>query len=65
MRRIGVLDTRTWQKMAQMRGFLSFSHLGFLAFEAGLYGGAFPTGIEPAHPVPETGALSTELREHL
>ncbi len=25
---------------------------------------AFPTGIEPAHPVPETGALSTELREH-
>ena len=24
---------------------------------------AFPTGIEPAHPVPETGALSAELRE--
>src|SRR5579885_1380897 len=24
----------------------------------------FPTGIEPALPVPETGALSTELREH-
>src|SRR5579875_495690 len=26
---------------------------------------AFPTGIEPARPVPETGALSTELRERL
>lgn len=23
----------------------------------------FPTGIEPAHSVPETDALSTELRE--
>jgi hypothetical protein len=23
-----------------------------------------PAGIEPAHPVPETGALSPELRAH-
>lgn len=24
-----------------------------------------PAGIEPAHPVPETGALSPELRAHI
>ncbi len=24
-----------------------------------------PAGIEPAHPVPETGALSPELRAHM
>jgi hypothetical protein len=39
------------------------SHLGLLTSQAVLYGKMFPTGIEPAPPVPETGALSTELRE--
>ena len=24
-----------------------------------------PTGIEPTHPAPEAGALSTELRAHI
>ena len=63
VRRIGFLRTRSWQKMAQIGGFFFSPFWVFLASQAGLCCGVFPTGIEPAHPVPETGALSTELRE--
>jgi hypothetical protein len=43
-------------KKGPNEGVFCCSHLGFLASEAGPDLRAFPTGIEPAHPVPESAS---------
>src|SRR5690242_16170085 len=43
-------------KKGPNEGVFCCSHLGFLASESGPDLWAFPTGIEPAHPVPESAS---------